>query len=115
MVIKAWTKYSPLRITVLGDDLYSRQPLCQMLLEQKCNFILVCRPESHQTLYEHLEGIKLPTVITTRWTGKLTETSTYRYLNQVPLKNEDEALLVNSAILIMGISLVQRVDPWQFN
>ena len=94
-LLKHGQKYSPLRITVLGDDLYSRQPLCQMLLEQKCNFILVCRPESHQTLYEHLEGIKLPTVITTRWTGKLTETSTYRYLNQVPLKNEDEALLVN--------------------
>lgn len=94
-LLKHGQKYSPLRITVLGDDLYSRQPLCQMLLEQKCNFILACRPESHQTLYEHLEGIKLPTVITTRWTGKLTETSTYRYLNQVPLKNEDEALLVN--------------------
>lgn len=94
-LLKHGQKYSPLRITVLGDDLYSRQPLCQMLLEQKCNFILVCRPESHQTLYEHLEGIKLPIVITTRWTGKLTETSTYRYLNQVPLKNEDEALLVN--------------------
>ena len=94
-LLKHGQKYSPLRITVLGDDLYSRQSLCQMLLEQKCNFILVCRPESHQTLYEHLEGIKLPTVITTRWTGKLTETSTYRYLNQVPLKNEDEALLVN--------------------
>ena len=94
-LLKHGQKYSPLRITVLGDDLYSCQPLCQMLLEQKCNFILVCRPESHQTLYEHLEGIKLPIVITTRWTGKLTETSTYRYLNQVPLKNEDEALLVN--------------------
>lgn len=98
--VKRWLlehgqKYSPLKITVLGDDLYSHQPLCQMLLEQKCNFILVCRPESHQTLYEHLEGIQLPTVVTTRWTGKLTETSTYRYLNQVPLKNDDEALLVN--------------------
>lgn len=88
-------KYSPLKITILGDDLYSRQPLCQLLLKQKFNFILVCRPESHKTLYEHLEGIDLPTLTTTRWTGKLTETSTYRYLNQVPLKNEDEALLVN--------------------
>ena len=49
-LLKHGQKYSPLRITVLGDDLYSRQPLCQMVLEQKCNFILVCRPESHQTL-----------------------------------------------------------------
>lgn len=94
-LLKHGQKYSRLKITILGDDLYSHQPLCQKLLEQKCNFILVCRPASHQTLYEHLEGIELPTVISTRWTGKLTETFTYRYLNQVPLKNEDDALLVN--------------------
>jgi hypothetical protein len=88
-------KYHLFRITVLGDDLYCHQPLCQEILEQQLNFILVCRPESHKTLYEHLEGIELPTVVTTRWTGTYTETSTYRYLNQVPLKNEDDALLVN--------------------
>lgn len=88
-------KYHLLKITVLGDDLYCHQPLCQEILEQQLNFILVCRPESHKTLYEHLEGIELPTVVTTRWTGTYTETSTYRYLNQVPLKNEDDALLVN--------------------
>ncbi len=88
-------KYHLLKITVLGDDLYCHQPLCQTLLGQQLNFILVCRPESHKTLYEHLEGIDLPTVITTSWTGTYTETSTYRYLNQVPLKNEDESLLVN--------------------
>lgn len=88
-------KYHLLKITVLGDDLYCHQPLCQEILGQQLNFILVCRPESHKTLYEHLEGIELPTVSTTRWTGIFTETSTYRYLNQVPLKNEDDALLVN--------------------
>jgi hypothetical protein len=87
--------YSSLKITVLGDDLYCRQPLCQLLLEQQFNFILVCRPESHTTLYEHLEGICLPTVIIKRWTGKVEETYTYRYLNGVPIKDGNDALLVN--------------------
>jgi hypothetical protein len=88
-------QYSPLNITVLGDDLYCHQPLCQLLLAQQFNFILVCRPDSHTTLYEHLEGICLPSVIAKRWTGKVEETYTYRYLNGVPLKDEDDALLVN--------------------
>ena len=88
-------KYSSLNVTVLGDDLYSRQPLCQMLLEQKFNFILVCRPESHTTMYEHLEGIALPTVVVNKWTGKFQETYTYRYLNGLPIKDGDDALLVN--------------------
>jgi|GEM_PF-6192613 len=51
-------------ISVLGDDLYCHQTLCQQLLAQQFNFILVCRPESHTTLYEHLEGIDLSTVTT---------------------------------------------------
>ncbi len=88
-------RWSGLNVTVLGDDLYCRQPLCQQLLDQQFNFILVCRPESHTTLYEHLAGIALPTVTTKRWTGKVEETYTYRYLNSVPLRDSEDALLVN--------------------
>jgi len=88
-------RFSDLNITVLGDDLYCHQPLCQQLLDQRFNFILVCRPESHTTLYEHLEGIELPTVTRKRWTGKVEETYTYRYLNGVPLRDSHDALLVN--------------------
>lgn len=88
-------RYSALNVTVLGDDLYCHQPLCQQLLAEKLNFILVCRPESHPTLYEHLEGIPLPTVTLKRWTGKVEETYTYRYLNGLPLRDSEDALLVN--------------------
>lgn len=89
------TKYQSLSVTILGDDLYCHQPLCQLLLEQNFDFILVCKPSSHPTLYEHLEGIDLPTIITHQGHGKVKQTYTYRYLNQVPLRNSDDALLVN--------------------
>lgn len=88
-------RYRDLDVTILGDDLYCHQPLCQVLLTQRLNFILVCRPESHPTLYDHLEGINLPTKVVKRWLGKVEETSTYRYLNGVPLKDGEDALLVN--------------------
>jgi hypothetical protein len=79
-------KYSQLKVTVLGDDLYCHQPLCELLLEQKFNFILTCLPTSHKTLYEHIEGVNLPTVIQKKWTGKVEETYIYRYSNGLPLK-----------------------------
>ncbi|NEO66688.1 MAG: hypothetical protein F6J98_42485 [Moorea sp. SIO4G2] len=82
-------------MTVLGDDLYCRQPFCELLLSQGFNFILTCLASSHLTLYEHLEGIDLPTVIKKRWTGKEQQTYTYRYLNGLPLKDGEDALLVN--------------------
>lgn len=84
-----------LNVTVLGDDLYGHQPLCQQFLGQQLNFIVVCLPESHSTLYQHLEGIELPTITTKKWTGKVEKTYTYRYLNGVPLRDTDDALLVN--------------------
>jgi hypothetical protein len=89
------TRYSLLKVTVLGDDLYCHQPLCQLLLEQQFNFILTCLPTSHKTLYEHIEGVSLPTVIRNKWTGKIEETYTYRYSNGLPLKVSEDALLVN--------------------
>ncbi|WP_435387569.1 transposase [Laspinema olomoucense] len=88
-------RLSRLKVTVLGDDLYCHQPLCQLLLDHQLDFILVCRPDSHTTLYDHIEGIDLPTLIHKRWTGKIEETWTYRYLNEVPLKDGADALMVN--------------------
>ena len=97
---KRWLKrygkqYRHLGITVLGDDLYCHQPLCELLLQEQFNFILVCHPDSHKTLYEWLEGLTLPTVTCKRWTGKVEEIYTYRYVNQVPLRDGADALLVN--------------------
>ena len=97
-------RYRELGITILGDDLYCCQPVCEVILDEQLNFILVCKPESHKTLYEWVEGLAgvgaVPTVTAKRWTGKRWETDTYRFVNQVPLRDGAEALLVNWCELI---------------
>jgi len=49
-ILKYAKRYKDMGATILGDDLYSCQPLCQLILDEKLNFILVCKPESHKTL-----------------------------------------------------------------
>lgn len=88
-------QYASGGITVLGDDLYSHQPLCEKILKQQLNFILVCQPKSHKTLYEWLEGIPLDTLSIKHWKGKVYEIYNYRYVNQIPLRDGEDALLVN--------------------
>lgn len=88
-------QYAEYGTTVLGDDLYCHQPLCELLLQQQLNFILVCQPKSHQTLYEWLEGMPLDTLSLKRWRGKVCDIYTYRYVNQIPLRDSSDALLVN--------------------
>jgi len=88
-----------LGITVLGDDLYCKQPISTLILENGLDFILVCKPDSHKTLYQWLEEMQalqaIETVVEKRWTGKTHRIDTYRFINQVPLRDGEDALDVN--------------------
>ncbi|MCP4351006.1 MAG: ISNCY family transposase [Desulfobacterales bacterium] len=91
-------EYSQFGCTILGDDLYCKQPLCKLMIEQEFDFILVCKPDSHKTLYQWIEGLDskdIDTQLVKRWTGKRHEIDTYRFVNQVPLKDAADALHVN--------------------
>lgn len=97
--------YSKLGVTILGDDLYCKQPMCELLLAHKLNFILTCKPSSHPWLSEWLaiaDPVEDLHEFSLRvWTGKEHHTYTYRYANQVPLKDGEKALQVNWAELII--------------
>ena len=63
------------------------------------HFVLVCKPKSHQTLYEWIADFereeKIAIVKKRRWTGKKYVTDYYKFMNQVPLRNSDDAQMVN--------------------
>lgn len=96
--------YKDLGISVLGDDLYCKQPLCELMLEEQLDFILVCKPDSHKTLYQYVEELEamgtVETVIEKRWTGKIHQIDTYRFAQQLPLRDSEDALNVNWCELI---------------
>lgn len=89
---------APLGITALGDDLYAHEPFCRNLLQAGFNFILVCKPDSHKTVYEWMKGITKQKV-EDRFDGKKHLIYTYEYAEDVPLrdtiKKDNPALLVN--------------------
>ncbi|EQD24487.1 MAG: hypothetical protein D084_Lepto4C00429G0002 [Leptospirillum sp. Group IV 'UBA BS'] len=96
--LDAWgPRYAPWKGTILGDDLYSREPFCRKVLEAGFDFLFVAKPSSHKILTEWLKG-SATTVVRTRTQGTRkvrTLTETYRFMNGVPLKDGDGALRVN--------------------
>lgn len=87
-------------VSYLGDDLYANQPLCQLIGESyRQYFIFVCKPESHVGLYEWIDFLDkaggIETISQRHWNGKHGEIWQYRFTNQIPLRNGDDALLVN--------------------
>ena len=102
----------PLGVTITGDDLYSRQPLCQSILGEGLDFILVCKEESHKTLYEYVNFLSedIQRVQVRRWEGQKCMIDTYRFLNQVPLRDGKDALEVNWCELVTREEASGKVD-----
>jgi hypothetical protein len=88
-------QYRVHQVTLLGDDLYSRQPLCEHAIAAGLNFIFVCKPQSHPTLTEWLDGLDVETLTIVRRKGKRRETDTYRFAQQLPIRDGEQALQVN--------------------
>jgi hypothetical protein len=102
--IKRWVKrnadhFPDNHCTLLGDDLYACQPICELMLENGFNFILTCKPDSHVALYEQVEFLSKQGAVEEmelrQWNGQYYEKHQYRWVNGVPLRRGDDALEVN--------------------
>ena len=86
-------------ITLLGDDLYCNQPLCETAKDAGYQFIFVCKRTSHQELYEwvdYLERIGEVQALTKfEIQGKKRLSYQYRYLNRVPIRACEPVMEVN--------------------
>jgi hypothetical protein len=93
-------RFEPHTLTFLGDDLYANQPLCELIAHTyHQSFLLVCKPTSHQALYQEIELLEKVGGVTTypvrRWNGRYHELYTYRFASQVPLRAGEDAMYVN--------------------
>lgn len=95
MVGRARQRYAALDPVYLGDDLFSRQPLCQAVLDTGGHLIFVCKPSSHPLIQEYLTGADLAVLEQTLKRGKQRFVHRYRWLQDVPLRDGRDALIVN--------------------
>lgn len=93
-------RYAPLQVTLLGDDIYAHQPMCRRALLYGFHFLFVCKPESHTALYNWVNLLQPASGLSVlqqrvknargHW-----EHHTYRFANEVPLAEGEDALKVN--------------------
>lgn len=87
------------QITLLGDDLYSHQPMCEEILASGMNFIFTCLEMSHIALYDwlkYLDGIgEVKKLEVTQWNKNSRELYSYQYVNGIPLRDSQPAIQVN--------------------
>jgi hypothetical protein len=49
-------RLAPLRPVFLGDDLFACHPVAKMVTDAGDDFIFACKPTSHKTLYDFIDG-----------------------------------------------------------
>jgi hypothetical protein len=88
-------QYAGLKPIYLGDDLFSRQPICQAVLDEAAHFLFVCKSDSHPAIEEFRAGIKLNELTQKVRQGKQWSTYRYQWLCDVPLRGDAKAITVN--------------------
>ena len=80
-------------LIITGDDLFSRQPMIETVLENKFHFFFVAKPTSHTYLMEWLNTYEsLPEWRDVDDKGR---TIIYQWMNDVPLHGGKDAIRVN--------------------
>jgi hypothetical protein len=64
------------------------------------HFILTCKPDSHETLYEELALLEqvegaISTKVVLKWNGRYRERWVYRWAEHLPLRGDEKTLLVS--------------------
>ena len=98
--VKRWldkhgARLKPLRPVYLADDLFACQRVVERLAANGDDFIFTCKESSHKALYDFIDGAELERREVRVRKGKTRETHRYRFIEKVPLRDGEDAVLVN--------------------
>src|SRR5271154_1338941 len=92
---KHGARLAPLRPVFLGDDLFACHPVAKMVTDAGDDFIFTCKPTSHKTLYDFIDGAEFCRHEEKVRRRNTKETFRYRWVEAVPLRDGKDAIRVN--------------------
>jgi len=84
-----------LRPVYLGDDLFACQPIAEAITPAGGDFLLTAKPASHKALYDFMQGAEFDEHTVTQKTNGKRLTYRYRWFEDAPLRDGQDAMLVN--------------------
>jgi len=96
LVRKIRRSHGKLKIIIVGDSLYSKQPFMEELAEERMRYVLVVKEEDHKLLMEWVnEQRQLKEVSRIEVKDKKGRLHIYEWINEVPLNGNKNTLWVN--------------------
>jgi hypothetical protein len=78
--------HASLNPIIMGDDLFSRQPIREAVLAAGMHVLFVCKPSSHPAVEDFRTGVVLDELKNTVKRGSRRFTWRYRWMNEVPAR-----------------------------
>jgi hypothetical protein len=88
-------RYAPLKVTLLGDDLYACHSICSSVVESGMDFLFTCKDDSHPWIAEQYAYGEPQTLTRREWNGREHFEYRYRWMNGLENRAEGERLSVN--------------------
>jgi hypothetical protein len=88
-------RYSPLNVTLLGDDLFCCHSICSAVVDAKMHFLFTCKEDSHPWIYEQVTYGDVKSYEKRTWNGRNHLIHRYRFVNGIENRAEGEKILVN--------------------
>lgn len=88
--------HTKLKIIIVGDSLYSKQPFIEEIKVARMNYILVAKPDDHKILMEWVnEQRQLKEVSRLEFRDLKGRLHVYEWIHEVPLNGNKETVLTN--------------------
>jgi hypothetical protein len=88
-------RYGPLRVTLLGDDLYACHSICTAIQEAGMRFLFTRKEESHLRITEQVKQSGMNTHEKRTWNGRNHLVYRYRRVNGIENRAEGKKLLAS--------------------
>lgn len=88
-------EYFKLKVTLLGDDLFSNGPFIKILKDEQINFILTAKETSHSVLFDEVKELDISGKVIHVELKEDKVKHIFRFVNNVSLNQEHKDLKVN--------------------
>ncbi len=96
MIANVRKQHPKLKMIIVGDGLYSKQPFIDTVKQSRMSYILTAKPDDHKVLFEWVnELFSLGDGGTLEFTDRKGRKHWYRWINNVPLNGTKDADNVN--------------------
>ena len=82
-------------VSISATTCTAARPACEAVLEAGGSFLFTCKPKSHATLYEYIQGVEVDSLRTVEGRGRKKVHCFYRWMSGVPIRDGEDALKVN--------------------